>query len=125
MPAISKTNAPNVQDLGPGIDRSGEFDGHTIQIVSIKQTHDLAPLLKGLPDDLCQCPHWGYLVAGRLTVTYADRVEVFEPGDAFYLPPGHSPAAEEGSEFVQFSPTDQLAVTLAVIQSNAQQLQHF
>lgn len=124
MPAISKTTAPNVQELGPGIDRSAEFDGHTINIVSISQTHSLAPLLKGLPDDMCQCPHWGYVVAGRLTVTYPDREEVFGAGDAFYMPPGHAPAAEAGSEFVQFSPTDQLAVTMAVIQKNAQQLQH-
>jgi hypothetical protein len=124
MPAISKTTAPNVQELGPGIDRSGEFDGHTINIVTITQTHSLAPLLKGLPDDMCQCPHWGYVVAGRLTVTYPDREEVFGPGDAFYMPPGHAPAAEAGSEFVQFSPTDQLATTMATIRANAQLLQH-
>lgn len=124
MPAISKTSAPNVQELGPGVDRSGQFDGYTVNIVSISQTHSLAPLLKGLPGDMCQCPHWGYVVAGRLTVTYPDREEVFEAGDAYYMPPGHAPAAEAGSEFVQFSPTQKLAATMAVIQANAQQLQH-
>src|SRR5207245_7421707 len=30
--------------------------------------HDLAPLLKGLPDDRCQCPHWGFLFKGRIVV---------------------------------------------------------
>jgi hypothetical protein len=120
MPAISKTTAPHVQDIGPGITRSGELDGHTVQIVSVKQTHDLAPLLKGLPDDRCQCPHWGYVIEGRITVTYADRQEVFGPGDAFSMTPGHTPAAEAGSEFVQFSPTADLAVSLAVIESNVQ-----
>src|SRR5205814_1940573 len=32
------------------------------------------PLLKGLPDDSCQCPHWGYVFAGQLTVRYPDHV---------------------------------------------------
>ena len=27
---------------------------------------------KGLPDDRCQCPHWGYVSKGSFTVTYLD-----------------------------------------------------
>jgi hypothetical protein len=34
--------------------------------------------------------------------------------------PGHVPAATAGSEFIQFSPKDQLAETLAAMQANAQ-----
>ena len=49
--------------------------------------------MKGLPDDRCHCPHWGYVLKGRLTFRFADRDEVFEAGDAFYLPPGHVPLA--------------------------------
>ena len=26
---------------------------------------DIAPLLKGLKDDACHAPHWGYMLAGR------------------------------------------------------------
>jgi quercetin dioxygenase-like cupin family protein len=44
------------------------------------------------------------MIAGRLTVRYRDHEEVIEPGDAFYMPPGHVPAAQAGSEFVMFSP---------------------
>ena len=51
---------------------------------------DLAPVLKGLPDDRCQCPHWGYVLKGRMVVTYGDREEIVNAGDAYYLPPGHS-----------------------------------
>ena len=36
------------------------------------------------------------------------------PGEAFYMTPGHTPAAIAGTEFVQFSPTDELAVSEAV-----------
>ena len=27
---------------------------------------DLRPATKGLPDDLCPCPHWGYMLEGRV-----------------------------------------------------------
>jgi hypothetical protein len=33
---------------------------------------DIAPLLKGLEGDLCQSPHWGYLISGEVTVTFRD-----------------------------------------------------
>jgi len=79
-------------------------------------------LLKGLPGDSCQCPHWGYLFSGRITVTYADHEEVYEAGDAFYMTPGHVPAAAAGSEFVQFSPTEQLTEVTAQIKTNAQRI---
>ena len=41
-------------------------------------------------------------------------------GDAFYMTPGHVPAAEAGTEFLQFSPRKQLAETLAAMRANAQ-----
>ena len=120
MPKLTKDTAPNVQDAGPAIDRSGDLDDTSVSFVTIKQSHSLAPLLQGLPDDSCQCPHWGYLLAGQITVSYADHEETYEAGDAFYMTPGHIPAAVAGTEFVQFSPKDQLAETIAVIKANAE-----
>jgi len=120
MPKLSKDSAPNVQDAGPAVDRSGDLDDTTISFVTIRQSHSLAPLLLGLPGDSCQSPHWGYLLAGKITVSYADREETYQTGDAFYMTPGHVPAAEAGTEFIQFSPRDQLAVTVAAIRANAQ-----
>jgi hypothetical protein len=122
MPKLSKQDA-EVDDFPLAEDRHGDIGGYTVNFVRIKQDHDLAPMLRGLPDDRCQCPHWGYLLSGRITVTYPDRVEVFEAGDAFYMPPGHTPAAEAGSEFVQISPADELAATQAAIGRNMA-LQH-
>lgn len=123
MPKVSKDTAPDVKDFGPAIDRSAELDGQSVSFVSIKESHSLAPMLKGLPGDACHCPHWGYLFSGRITVTYADHEEVIEAGDAFYMSPGHVPAAEAGSEFVQFSPADKMAETLAAISANMQAMQ--
>jgi uncharacterized cupin superfamily protein len=119
MPRLSKDSAPNVQDAGPATDRGGDLDDITVDFVTIRQGHSLASLLRGLPGDSCQCPHWGYLLAGKITVTYADGEETYQAGDAFYMLPGHVPAAEAGTEFVQFSPREQLAETLAAMRANA------
>ena len=91
--------------------------------MTFRQDVDATPLMKGLPEDRCQCPHWGYVIKGRLTYRFADREEVFEAGDAFYLPPGHIPVANEpGSEMVQFSPAEALRDTAAVMEKNMQAL---
>ena len=120
LPKLSKDSAPNIQDAGPALDRSGDLDDTTVSFVTIRQSHSLAPLLRGLPADSCRCPHWGYLLAGKITVSYVDREETYQAGDAFYMTPGHIPAAEAGTEFVQFSPSDQLAETVAAMRANAQ-----
>ena len=120
MPRLSKDSAPNVQDFGPAVDRNGDLDDIAVSFVTIKESHSLAPLLRGLPGDSCQCPHWGFVFAGTITVSYADREETYQAGDAFYMTPGHVPAAEAGTEFVQFSPREQLAETVAAMMANAQ-----
>ncbi|MCX4581546.1 hypothetical protein [Streptomyces sp. NBC_01481] len=55
------------------------------------QTADLAPLFKGLPDDRCQCSHWGYVLKGKVVFKTADGEEAFQTGDAYYVPPGRTP----------------------------------
>ena len=66
---------------------------------------DIAPLLEGLPGDGCQAPHWGYVLAGALVVTYAQQEEErCCAGELFYWPPGHSVRVEQDAELVLFSP---------------------
>jgi mannose-6-phosphate isomerase-like protein (cupin superfamily) len=66
---------------------------------------DIAPLLKGLENDLCQSPHWGYLMEGEVTVTYQDgKSETVTAGDLFYWPPGHTVKVARDAEIVLFSP---------------------
>src|SRR3954464_6922843 len=98
MPKVSKDSAAQVEDHGVVEDRHEDIDGYTVNFVSFREDIDGTPLLKGLPDDRCSCPHWGYVVKGRLTFRFADHTEIFETGDAFYLPPGHIPLAEAGTE---------------------------
>jgi hypothetical protein len=123
MPKVSRDSAAHVDQHGPVEDRHEEIDGYTVNFVSFGVDIDGTPLLKGLPGDACSCPHWGYVLKGRLTYRFADHEEVFEAGDAFYLPPGHIPLADAGSELVQFSPREQLQEVAAVIMRNAMQMQ--
>ena len=65
MPKVSKDSAAHVEQHGPVEDRHEDLDGYTVNFVSFAQDIDATPLLKGLPDDSCQCPHWGYVLEGR------------------------------------------------------------
>jgi hypothetical protein len=123
MPKVSKDTV-EAHDHGLVLDYTGELDGYTVNFVTFREDVDHTPLLVGLPDDRCQCPHWGYVLKGRLTYRFADREEVFEAGDAFYLPPGHVPVGNEpGSEILQFSPTEELQATEAVLMKNVEAMQ--
>ena len=123
MPKVSMASAAHVEDHGIVVDRREDLDGYTVNFVTFHEAVDGTQLLKGLPDDRCQCPHWGYVLKGRITYRFADHEEVFEAGDAFYLPPGHVPVVDAGSEFVQFSPSDELAIVTAAMMKNMQAMQ--
>jgi hypothetical protein len=123
MPKTSKATASRSQRVEGIVDeRSDELGPYTVSFSRSLGDVDGAPLLKGLPDDLCQCPHWGYVFAGRIAFRFPDREEVYEAGDAFYAPPGHSPMMDEGAEVLWFHPTEELAATMAVMEPNAQAL---
>ena len=118
MPKLSKATAPHVEDMGPLLGHYGELEDYTVGFEHFREDADATPLFKGLPDDRCQAPHWGYVIAGRVTFKYADRDEVYEAGDAYYAPPGHIPVVTAGTEVVEFSPTDAYRQTMAVAAEN-------
>lgn len=123
MPKVSKATATKGGDHGPVEDRSDELAGYTVNFVEFRQDIDATPLLKGLPDNRCQRPHWGYVIKGKVTMRFADRVEEYQTGDAFYAPPGHVPVKHEpGTQIVQFSPSHELAQTEKVLMSNFRQM---
>ena len=67
---------------------------------------DITPLLQGLENDLCQAPHWGYVINGSVTVTYRDgSTEQCITGDLFHWPAGHTVRVEIDAELILFSPT--------------------
>jgi hypothetical protein len=66
---------------------------------------DTTPLFMGLEEDLCQCPHWGYLISGQLITTDADGIkESVNANELFYWPPGHNVKVNADAEIVMFSP---------------------
>ncbi len=118
---MSKSSVtPNT--FGPGTEWAADLDGYSVSIVETSETADLSELLKGLPGDQCPSPHWGYVVKGRTWFRSGDREESFEPGDAFYISPGHTSGADADSEFVVFSPTEIMADVEAHMMQRAKQL---
>ena len=66
---------------------------------------DTTPLFEGLEGNLCQCPHWGYVLSGAITTTDAGgQKESVTDGDLFYWPPGHNVRVDRDAEIVMFSP---------------------
>src|SRR5215210_901551 len=59
MPKASKESASQGGDHGPVVERSEELGDYTVNFLTFRQDIDQAALLKGAPDDSCQCPHWG------------------------------------------------------------------
>ena len=91
MARTRKDEAPVHVDEPEIEGRYVELDDHTVAFETYRQDVDPAPLFRGLPDDRCQCPHWGVVLSGRLTMRYADRTETYTAGDAYYAAPGHLP----------------------------------
>jgi hypothetical protein len=72
---------------------------------SLSEGVDTTPLFMGLEGNLCQSPHWGYVISGKLTTTDADGIqETVTTNDMFYWPPGHNVKVNADAELVMFSP---------------------
>jgi hypothetical protein len=120
MPHASKQTASEHETV-EGYDGHFEhFDGgYTVGFETYTADADLAPFFKGLPQDRCQCPHWGYVMQGKVTFTFSDgHEETYEAGDAYFAPPEHTPRIYAGSQVVEFSPTTELAETMEVVEKN-------
>jgi hypothetical protein len=99
--------------------RTSEVGELTVSFIRLKEGTDLSPALAGLPGDLCPCPHWGYMLKGRVLMKTADGDQVFEAGKPFYWGPGHAPVALEDSEYIDFSPTEEFAAVIRHIKGES------
>jgi hypothetical protein len=123
MSSVSRDRIAEIDDYGVVEDRHEDVDGTTIQFLTFREDVDSAPLLRGLPDDRCNCAHWGYVFKGTVTFDLGDREEVYEAGDAFHLTDGHIPRAEPGTEYLQFSPAEELHLVSEQMQKNMAAMQ--
>jgi len=119
MPKVSKDSASETIALD-GLDVKLEHleGGYSVCFESHTADGDLADLFRGLPGDRCQLPRWGYVIEGKVAFRLPDGEETYVAGDAYYVPPGHTPVHYAGAEIVEFSPTDALAQTIPVVLAN-------
>jgi hypothetical protein len=101
-----KINAPGaIARFKPDFGDATGYGRMAGEYFSLGAGTDITPLLKGLEGDLCQAPHWGYLMEGEVTVTYKDgKRETVSGGDLFYWPPGHTLKVGQDAEIILFSP---------------------
>jgi hypothetical protein len=119
MPKVSRQTASETVALD-GLEVRLEHleGGYSVCFESHTADADLAGLFRGLPDDRCQLPRWGYVVKGKTSFRFADHEEIYEAGDAYYVPPGHIPVHHAGAEIIEFSPTEALGATMSVVMKN-------
>ncbi|HUF84252.1 MAG TPA: cupin domain-containing protein [Acidimicrobiia bacterium] len=124
MAKISQATASEHLDLDGIEGHYGPLGDYTVGFETYDRDEDPAPLFKGLPNDACQSPHWGVVLEGTLVYRYTDgSEEVIEAGEAYYAPPGHLPVFKTGTRLVEFSPTDELDKTMAVVMANMEAMQ--
>ena len=99
---IAKTDIPTKIDVPGAVARqqvnfgdASDYGSLAAEYFSLGEGTDIAPLLKGLDDDACHAPHWGFMVSGEVVVTYTDGPEETCVGDdLFYWPPAQRAGGE-------------------------------
>jgi hypothetical protein len=107
-----KTMRERLDQLAVAMDQSGmrvltpgAWGGMVVELVESTERIDFSPMFRGLPDDRCPRPHWGYMVRGTCHMEYADgSEEVIQQGDAYYMPAAHTGWMEPDSAMLVFSP---------------------
>ena len=118
MPSGSRDELPVVEIVPGYSSRMADWAGMTVAFERAHAGQDASSMVKGLPDDRCQAPHWGYLFSGRIIVDYGDRQETIEGGQAYYVAPGHRLTFETDCEALEFTPTDALEQTMDAVRRN-------
>ncbi len=114
----SKQDLPVAMELGGIVLQEAEWGDMNVGLERFPAGMDSAPVFNGLPDDRCQCPHWGYVIIGQFRALYRDREEVFRAGDAYYLSPVHTTFFDLDTEVVEFSPKGAYQQTMEVAARN-------
>jgi hypothetical protein len=118
VPSGARDELPLTEVVPGYASRMADWGGITVAFEHATAGQDASSMLKGLPDDRCQAPHWGYLFSGRMVVDYGDRRETVTGGQAYYLAPGHRVSFETDCEALEFTPSEALEQTLEVARRN-------
>ena len=100
-----KENLPVLLEAPGATIRSARWGGMAVVYAAYAKGTDFTPVLKGLQDDMCQCPHWGYVLKGAIHLRYTDgREELLRAGDMWYAAPGHTAWCDEDTELIDVNP---------------------
>jgi hypothetical protein len=115
---IPKNEMPTRLEAGGVCFQGQDWGELNVARVRFPAGADATPLLEGLPNNLCQCPHWGIVVKGSICVTYADGAEeTVKAGEVYYWPPGHTVRVDEDYEAIEFSPSGEMADLMKHLES--------
>jgi len=90
--------------VGPGVEiRRGDHGGLAVTLIRLQAGLRTDPLFAGLPDDRCQCAHWGYIIDGTMRVHSADGAREYTTGEAYYWAPGHNLEAVTDIEYLELT----------------------
>ncbi|MGE5290959.1 MAG: hypothetical protein ACM3ML_27940 [Micromonosporaceae bacterium] len=123
MEIFGPDDLPVVLEIGKAQIRSSEAGGMTVTFYRLPAAADARPLLQGLPGGKCQCPHWGYVISGKLRIHTASGPHDVLAGQAFHVEPGHAPEAVEDTEMFEVSPTSESREVWAYLEEASRALQ--
>jgi hypothetical protein len=108
MSIFTKDDLPVTWEVDGGAQHSGADGGMVIALEHWPKGLDTTELFKELPDGACQEQHWGYVLAGSITMRYTDGTrEQITAGHAYYVKPGHNAIVDEDVDLVEFTPARQ------------------
>jgi len=105
----ARTELPTRLEAGGVCIQAHDWGDINVARIRFPKGADATPLLEGMPQGLCPCPHWGTVLKGSIHVRYADgSEEVVRAGEVYYWPPGHTVWVDEDYEAIEFSPSEQM-----------------
>ena len=94
--------------VGPGVAiRRGDHGGLAVTLIRLQAGLTTDQLFAGLPDDRCQCAHWGYIISGTMRVHSADGARDYDAGESYYWPPGHNLEAVTDTEYLELTKSEE------------------
>ena len=93
---------------GPGVEiRRADHGGLAMCLLRLEQGVDTHPLFAGMPNDECQCHHWGYMISGTIRVHTGSGTTDYSAGETYYWAPGHNLEAVTACEYLEISPASE------------------
>jgi hypothetical protein len=99
---------------GPGVAiRRIDADGLAMCLIRLEAGSRTDPLFAGLPEDRCQCAHWGYIISGTMRVHGSDGARDYAAGETYYWAPGHNLEAVTDAEYLEITRSDDYDALMA------------